>query len=172
MKSYVNNKYPKAFAIYKLSTIRFANYKPSTIALYNQKREVLLKEISLVAVSFQTGDILAVGNEAREKQSILENEGAIIGSPLKNGLVAEFGISGVLFWHFFKKVQVRRFPRPEIAVCVPVEMTQVEKHVLNELMRYLGIKNTLIVEQSYEKAAQSIMDKYKIIIEIMPELEF
>lgn len=168
---------------------KFANYKPSIITIYNQDGYVLLKELSLFAINIQNGCILAVGEEAQtvikqiddmwanhplQNDAALEfdltSEDVIVGSPLKNGTIADFDWASKMFKYFLYKVNgLSRFKRPRIAVCVPVDMTQVEHKALEELILSIGAKSVLIIEEPFERAIRDIPSSYKIIIEISSE---
>jgi len=145
---------------------RFVNYKPSLIRFYNQEHEKLFEDITLVAIEPETDAIICVGLNVRENWDILERENMVIGSIFKNEVVAEFDLSIAIFKYFLWKAKVRRFPRPKIAVCVSVDMTQVEERALVELLNSLGARDIMIIEGSFEKAKGDIPSTYRTIIEI------
>ncbi len=151
------------------NTHGFTNYAPSMISFYNRERNKLLSEISLLAINPDTNRIAALGNEVLDKRDMIEREGMVVGSPFRNGIVAEFDLARKLFEYFLKKINVRRLFRLRAAVCVPVEMTQVEQRVLTELMYCVKAQRILIINESYMNAVAVIPDKYELIIEIMPE---
>jgi len=149
---------------------RFVNYEPSLIRFYNQEHDKLYEDITLLAIGPETDSIMCLGIEVKENRHILERENMVIGSIFKNGVVAEFDLSVKIFKYYFrKKAKVRRFPRPKIAVCTSVEMTQVEERALSDLIHSLGAKDVLIIEEPFEKAKRDIPSTYRTIIEIIPE---
>lgn len=167
---------------------KYAKYKPSIITIFNQEGDVLLKEPSLLAVKIQNDCILALGEEAKTvieqiedmrvnpplKNGVvvdfdLSSENVIVGSPLKNGTIADYDLASKMFKYFLNKVNGHSlFKRPRIAVCAPVDMTQVEHKAIYETILNIGAKSVLIIEKPFGKAIRDIPYSYKIIIEILP----
>lgn len=157
----------------------FINNKPSLVTFYNREGSVLIEEITLIAVLAETNGVLAVGKEVIEAKSKMESvDGVLLGSPLKNGLVIDFDLTRMIFRYFFLKAKLTKFfnfLRSSVAVCIPVDLTWKEQAALKKLLHNAGAKKgeLLIVKSSYEEAVnrRSISDKYKIIIEILPDAE-
>jgi len=150
----------------------FTSYEPSMMKLYNQDRNIILNEISLVAISNRE-DVVALGNEVK---IIGERESAelFIGSPLKNGVVADFKLSCALFMFLLLRAEALslfRMFRPHVAICIPIKMTYVEQRAMMEVMRDIGINNYLIIEESYREAARQISERFKIVVEIIPNID-
>jgi len=92
-----------------------------------------------------------------------------VGSPLRNGVIAEVGLSHRMFRYFLTKTKVLGwFVKPCIAVCAPVEMTEVESMALTNVMLTAGTRDVLIFEKLYREVAHEIPRKYKATIEIVP----
>ena len=180
--------------------MRFTEYSPSVIKIYNKEGHVILEDISLVAIKPQDGLIVGIGEEVRENRESFDinspkrlemnemvmndpklykkygefiNTVVLVGSPLKNGTIAELEISKRMFMYFLYKAKIfkpfYKLFKPRIAVCVPVEKTDVEAKVLREVMLSLGAKDVLIFEKPYSAVVQEIPSKCSIIIEIIPE---
>lgn len=165
---------------------RISNYEPCMIIFYNREGHVLLREPSLLAVGLQGDYILALGEEAGtvlarideiqesgDLKSIsdlnLTRKDVVVGSPFKEGAVADFDLAIKMLKFFLYKVngRCRLFRRPQIAVCVPPDMTQIEHKAMEELILSIGAKKALIFEKPFLKAIGEIPDSYKIIIEIL-----
>lgn len=180
--------------------MKFAKYSPSVIKIYDREGRIVLEEISLVAMLPHDGSIVGIGKEVRENPESFDNDSPkrlemkekvmndpilykkfgefvntdiLVGSPLKNGTIAELEISKRMFMYFLHKAKVfklfYKFFKPRIAVCVPVEKTDVETKVLRDIMLSLGAKDVLVFEKLYSDVVQDIPSKYGIIIEIIPE---
>jgi len=151
----------------------FTKYKPSMIHFYNQERVAVLKELSLFAIN-KDGYAVCLGNEVK---LIDERESAElhIGSPLKNGVIADFRLSVQLFKYFFLRAgalnNILNLFRPSVAICIPIKMTYVEQRAMIQLMQMIGIKNFLIIEKSYQNATWQMSEYYKFVVEIIPEIE-
>jgi len=180
--------------------MRFTKYSPSAIKIYDKEGRVVLEELSLVAMLPQHGSIVGIGKEVRENHESFDNDSpkrleikemvmndpvllkkygefvntvVLVGSPLRNGTIAEFEISKRMFMYFVHKAKVYglfcKFFKSRIAVCVPVEQTDVETKALRDVMLSIGAKDVLIFEKLYNDVVQDIPSKYGIAIEIIPE---
>ena len=90
-------------------------------------RGIVLREPSVVAIKSDTGDVLAVGDEA--KQMIGRTPGNIVAiRPLREGVIADYDITESMLRHFIEKVVGRSFVfRPRIMICIPSGCTMVEQ---------------------------------------------
>ena len=150
---------------------KFKNYKPSTITFYDKEREMILREPSLAAIDSESGIIRFAGNEAGRIDNDIR-EKLIIGSPFKQGVVADFDIAASLISVFIKMVTKYGFlVRPKIAVCANVDMTDVEHRALTECMYKVGAKKVHVMEESFSTAIQQIPSEYELIIEITPGMD-
>ena len=90
--------------------------------VYVRGRGIVLNEPSVVALNTSTGQIVAVGVEA--KRMIGRTPGNIIAvRPLKDGVIADFDVTEQMLRHFIEKVHQRRFAHPRVVVCVPSGVT-------------------------------------------------
>ena len=149
----------------------FTQRTPSMITIYNSDDEVLLKELSLMAINIQTNNVMAFGNDVKEQQNILEHN-CIIGSPLMHGVVAEFTLTETLFKHFLKKVNPRPlFTKPIIAMRYHFGITEVEERALVDLLLMIGARGIILngVMYDFKTSKLNIAKKlkgYKYLIEI------
>lgn len=88
---------------------------------------IVLREPSVVAIQRDTGEVLAVGEEA--KQMIGRTPGNIIAvRPLKDGVIADFDVTQAMLKYFINKsMDTRSLVRPRVVVGVPSGVTEVEK---------------------------------------------
>src|SRR6201995_4924588 len=94
--------------------------------VYVRGRGIVLSEPSVVAIDQTTGDVYAVGLEA--KQMLGRTPGTISAiRPLKDGVIADFDVTEQMLRHFIQKVNQQRFAHPRVVVCVPSGVTGVEK---------------------------------------------
>jgi rod shape-determining protein MreB and related proteins len=103
--------------------------------IYVKGKGVVLREPSVVAVKQERGKIraiLAVGNEAKRMIGRTP-ENVVTVRPLRDGVIADFEVTGVMLKHFITKVhESGRFVRPRIIICVPSGITPVEKRAVQE----------------------------------------
>jgi len=119
--------------------------------VYVRDRGVILNEPSVVAI--RTGSIspdntvLAVGKEA--KMMLGRTPGNIKAiRPLKDGVIADFGITEVMLKFFIRRVQENRFfSSPRIVISVPGGSTQVERRAIRESARSAGAREVYLIEE-------------------------
>jgi rod shape-determining protein MreB len=108
---------------------------------------VVLSEPSVVAVDSVSGKVVAVGEQAHE---MLGRTGTNLTAqkPLRDGVVADFLVCEAMLRYFMDKVLgSARFSRPEVMVCVPSGITQVERRAVLEAALSAGAKTAYLIEQ-------------------------
>ncbi len=115
--------------------------------VYVRGRGVVLNEPSVVAINTDTGNILAVGIEA--KRMIGRTPGNIVAiRPLKDGVIADFETTERMLRYFIQKVHRRRhFAKPRIVVCVPSGITGVEQRAVKDVGYQAGARKVYIIEE-------------------------
>ena len=79
--------------------------------VYVRGRGIVLSEPSVVAIDQRTGDVHAVGVEA--KRMLGRTPGTISAiRPLKDGVIADFDVTEQMLRHFIQKVHQHRFAHP------------------------------------------------------------
>ena len=90
--------------------------------VYVRGRGIVLSEPSVVAIDQRTGEVHAVGVEA--KRMLGRTPGTITAiRPLKDGVIADFDVTEQMLRHFIQKVHQNRFAHPRVVVCVPSGVT-------------------------------------------------
>lgn len=108
---------------------------------------IVLQEPSVVAKDRDTGNVMAVGNEA--KQMIGRTPGNIIAiRPMKDGVIADFDVTQRMLEYFIKKAQPRRGPfRPRVIIAVPSGVTGVEKRAVKDAALQAGAAEAQTIEE-------------------------
>jgi rod shape-determining protein MreB len=90
---------------------------------------IVLFEPSVVAMDERTGEVHAVGAEARR---MIGRTPAYISAtrPLRDGVIADFAVTEQMLRHFIQKVGGRGRSRATVMVCVPSGITQVERNAV------------------------------------------
>ena len=130
----------------------------NTLVYYKQKEKIILNEPSVVAVDRETKKVLAVGKEARDM--IGKTPDSIIAvRPLKEGVIADYDITAAMIKHFVKKI-LGEFPifLPEIMICVPIEVTGVERRAVREAAMEAGAKDVHTIEEARAAALGAGID--------------
>ncbi|UCH35742.1 MAG: rod shape-determining protein [Armatimonadota bacterium] len=123
----------------------------SNVAIYARGRGIVLREPCVVAVSKDTGDVLAAGEDAR--QMLGRTPASVLASrPLHDGVVADFTVAQKMLRHLFARVCGRRLVKPVAVVAVPSDATSVERRAVLEAATMAGAKRAIPVEQSVAAA--------------------
>ncbi len=108
---------------------------------------IVLNEPSVVALSRDTGNVVAVGREAKEYLGRTPQKIVAI-RPMKDGVIADFEVTSVMIKYFLNKVQRRaRFFRPSLIVAVPTGITQVEMRAVIESAEQAGARRVHLIEE-------------------------
>ena len=98
----------------------------ATVIEYVKGKGIVLREPSVVAVNNQTGDVLAVGAEAR--RMLGRTPGNIVATrPLKDGVISNYTVTEKMLKHFISKATGKSIFSPRIMICIPSQVTEVEK---------------------------------------------
>jgi rod shape-determining protein MreB and related proteins len=114
--------------------------------VYVRGRGIVLSEPSVVAIDQQSGEVHAVGVEA--KRMLGRTPGTISAiRPLKDGVIADFDVTEQMLRHFIQKVHHNRFAHPRVVVCVPSGVTGVEKRAVEEATLSAGARQAYLIEE-------------------------
>src|SRR3954469_14818463 len=114
--------------------------------VYVRGRGIVLSEPSVVAIDQRTGEVHAVGLEA--KRMLGRTPGTISAiRPLKDGVIADFDVTEQMLRHFIQKVHQHRFAHPRVVVCVPSGVTGVEKRAVEEATLNAGARKAYLIEE-------------------------
>jgi len=115
--------------------------------VYVRGKGIVLREPSVVAIRKDTNSILAVGEEA--KKMIGRTPGNIVAiRPMKDGVIADFDITQTMLRHFIGKCYRRRaIFLPQVVVCVPSGVTEVEKRAVLDATKQAGAKEAFLIEE-------------------------
>ncbi|WP_156204724.1 rod shape-determining protein [Candidatus Syntrophocurvum alkaliphilum] len=109
---------------------------------------VVFTEPSVVAIQNDNGDVLAVGDEA--KQMIGRTPGNIIAiRPMKDGVIADFDITQAMLKYFITKALGQRTPftKPRVIISIPTGCTTVEERAVREAALQGGAKEAYLIEE-------------------------
>ncbi|MBI5611771.1 MAG: rod shape-determining protein [Gammaproteobacteria bacterium] len=121
--------------------------------IYVRGKGVILNEPSVVAIRQEFGPrgnrtVLAVGAEA--KKMLGRTPGSIQAiRPMKDGVIADFTVTGEMLKYFIRKVHEKRLfqPSPRIVICVPCGSTQVERRAIRESAISAGAREVYLIEE-------------------------
>jgi rod shape-determining protein MreB len=109
---------------------------------------VVLNEPSVAAVETLTGAVKSIGLEAKRMLGRTP-DGILAVRPLKDGVIANFGVAEKMLRHFLRTVITRHFLRvkPRLIVSVPSCITEVERRAVRDSARSAGVKDVRMVAE-------------------------
>lgn len=108
---------------------------------------VVLNEPTVVAVSVDDDTVVAVGNDA--KDMLGRTPGSIRAlRPLRDGVIADYRVTESMLRYFIDRVVGKnRLFKPEVMICVPSGVTQVERRAVLDATLSAGAKVAYLIEQ-------------------------
>jgi len=118
--------------------------------VYVRNQGIVINEPSVVAVHrnprTNRDEVLAVGGEA--KQMLGKTPGSIRAvRPMKDGVIADFEITGQMLNYFITKANKRKTIPPRIIICVPFGITEVEKRAVRDSAKSAGARKVHLIEE-------------------------
>lgn len=117
--------------------------------VYVRGRGIVIQEPSVVAVNQKTGQILAIGLEA--KKMVGRTPAHIVATrPLRAGVISDFEVTEQMLKYFIEKAHKKRFifnPRPRVIIGIPCGVTEVEKKAVIDAGRSGGAREVFLIEE-------------------------
>ncbi len=115
--------------------------------VYVKGKGIILREPSVVAVEKNTGEILAIGEEA-QKMIGRTPENIIAIRPLKEGVISDFDMTEEMIRHFLNKAIGKALIfRPRVMICIPAEITDVQRRSVQVAAEQAGAKRVDLIEE-------------------------
>jgi rod shape-determining protein MreB len=116
--------------------------------VYARGRGIVVNEASAVAVDESTGEVQAVGKEAKEMLGRTPSRTRVI-KPLRDGVIADFRVTEKMLNYFIQKAHHRRtLVHPRMIISVPSEVTQVERRAVMDSAYRAKAAEVHLVEQA------------------------
>ena len=117
--------------------------------VYVRGRGIVINEPSVVALNQKTGQVVAVGSEAR--RMVGRTPGHIVAiRPLVEGIISDFEITEEMLSYFIKQVHSdtnKFFARPRIVIGIPSGITEVERRAVQDAAKSAGAREVYLVEE-------------------------
>lgn len=108
---------------------------------------IVLNEPTVVAVTLENNRLVAVGNEAKEMLGRTPGNIEAL-RPLRDGVIADYVITEAMLSYFIDKVCGRsRLFKPEVMVCIPSGVTQVERRAVLDASLSAGAKVAYLIDE-------------------------
>lgn len=129
----------------------------SSVLIYIKGQGIVLKEPSVVAIDRNTNEVIAVGEKARKMLGKAPSNINVV-RPLREGVISDYNVTELMLKHFIKQVIGNSSRRPRIAVCVPSEVTEVEKKAVKDATKDAGAREVFVIEEPIAAAIGSGID--------------
>jgi len=108
---------------------------------------IVLNEPTVVAVTAEENHVVAVGHEAKDMLGRTPGNVTAL-RPLRDGVVADYTITEAMLSYFIDKVCGKRhFIKPEVMVCIPSGVTQVERRAVLDATMSAGAKIAYLIDE-------------------------
>ena len=129
----------------------------ATVIAYIKGKGIVLREPAVVAVDNNTGDVLAVGQEAR--RMLGRTPGNIVATrPLKDGVISDYTVTEKMLKYFINKIGGKSIFAPRIMICIPSQVTEVEKKAVIDAASQAGARKVFLIEEPIAAAIGAGID--------------
>ena len=122
--------------------------------VYVRNKGIVIQEPSVVAINQKTGQVLAIGLEA--KKMVGRTPAHIVATrPLRSGVISDFEVTEQMLKYFIEKAQKKRFilnPRPRVIIGIPSGVTGVEKKAVIDAGKSAGAREVFLIEEPMASA--------------------
>ena len=119
--------------------------------VYERGRGVVLDEPSVVAVTTGTSHLVAAGTRAKEMLGRTPESVTAV-RPLRDGVISDADVTERMVRWFVDQVAPSRLIRPRIVVCVPSDITSVERRALEDATLRSGARRVYVIEETMAAA--------------------
>ena len=117
--------------------------------VYVRGKGIVTTEPSVVAINKKTGQVLAIGEEA--KKMVGRTPAHIVATrPLVSGVVSDFEVTEQMLRYFIEKANKKKFfinPRPRVIVGIPCGVTEVERKAVCDATKSAGAREVFLIEE-------------------------
>ena len=117
--------------------------------VYVRGKGIIINEPSVVAVNQKTGQVLAIGKEAKKMIGKTPSHIQAI-RPLKRGVVSDFEITEQMIKYFIDKAHKKRLVSlfwPRVIIGIPCGVTEVERKAVEDAAKSAGAREVYLIEE-------------------------
>jgi rod shape-determining protein MreB and related proteins len=116
--------------------------------VYVKGKGVVLNEPTIVAINKKTGQLVAVGNEAKTMLGRTPAHVDVV-RPLVDGVISDFEVTEEMLAYLIGKVRtdMRSFIAPRMLIGVPSGITNVEMRAAHDAAKNAGARDVFLIEE-------------------------
>jgi len=114
--------------------------------VYVRGRGIVIQEPSVVAINQKTGQVLAIGLEA--KKMVGRTPAHIVATrPLRSGVISDFEVTEQMLKYFIEKARKRKWIAPRVIIGIPCGVTEVERKAVLDAGKSAGAREVFLIEE-------------------------
>jgi len=140
--------------------------------VYVRGRGLVINESTIMAINTRNDQVVAIGNNALRMLGKAPGHISVI-KPLINGVISDFEITEKMLKLIFNKVHHDGFtliPRPRVVASIPLDITEVEKKSLEDVILQAGAREVFLVERPVAAAVGARLPVQESIGNLIVEL--
>jgi rod shape-determining protein MreB len=120
----------------------------ANILVYVKGKGIVINEPTIVAINKKTGQLVAVGNDAKTMLGRTPAHIEVI-RPLSNGVISDFEVTEEMLSYLIAKVRqgTRSLIAPRVLIGVPSGITSVEMRAARDAARNAGAREVYLIEE-------------------------
>lgn len=131
----------------------------SNTVIYIKDKGIVVNQPSVVAYEARSKKIIAVGNKAKKMMGKTP-EDIEVARPIRNGVISDYIMTERMLKIYVKSAIAKRkiWGKPNICVCVPSGVTDVQKRAACDAVYRTGAKNVYVLEEPFAAAIGAGVD--------------
>lgn len=132
----------------------------ANVLIYVEGEGIALNEPSVVAIDSKNDSVLAIGSDAY-KWIDRGNQDIRVVRPLKDGVISDFDATEAMLTSFVNQLNVKGlFSKPNIMICAPTNITEIERRAIIEAAQQAGGANVYLEYEPKVAAVGAGLDIY------------
>ncbi len=135
----------------------------ANLLVYMEKKGIIFNEPSVIAFDRESGKTVAAGRDAHRMLGKVHSKISVI-KPLRNGVISDMRAAKALLSYVLNQVERltdKQLNNTTSVLCCPSEVTKIERDVMIDLARNMGIQDVFIEEEIKAGALGSGVDIFK-----------
>ena len=116
----------------------------SSVLVYRQGKGIMLREPSVVAIRRQSGQVVSVGQKARDMLGRTP-ETLLAVRPVRGGVITDCEITSVMARTFLKRAGAGSMLRPNLLICVPPLVSELEERAVVDAGLQAGASKVYLI---------------------------
>lgn len=131
----------------------------SSVLIYRPGKGIVLREPSVVAVQRKNGQVVSVGEKAREMLGRTP-EALLAVRPVRGGVITDCEITGAMARAFLRRAHGNSMFRPNLLICVPPLVSELEERAVIDAGLQAGASRVYLMEQPVAAAMGAGVDPH------------